>query len=178
MRPLPPLEYLGECVDFDAKAGTFIWKRRPPTHFCNLNAYGTWNSRWAGKPAFATINNSGYPAGMLDGTGYLAHRVVWKFLTGRDPAAEIDHIDGNPSNNKPSNLRSVSRSANMRNARLRTDNNSGVQGVHWDKGRRRWGVSIGNKTIGRFQSLDDAIAARKRAEKEEGGFHPNHGRAA
>jgi len=52
--------------------------------------------------------------------------------------------------------------------RVPTNNTSGVRGVSWDKESQKWRVSIGfqGKTInlGRFESYEDAVAARKAAE--------------
>lgn len=49
-------------------------------------------------------------------------------------------------------------------------NKSGVVGVNWDKSRGKWQASLrfkGHKyNLGRFDSFDDAVDARKAAEKE------------
>lgn len=49
-------------------------------------------------------------------------------------------------------------------------NKSGVVGVNWDKSRNKWQASIrfkGHKyNLGRFENFDDAVDARKKAEKE------------
>nr|WP_325051681.1 AP2 domain-containing protein [Sinorhizobium meliloti] len=71
---------------------------------------------------------------------------------------------------------------NMRNAKKPVTNTSGVPGVNWDKGRGKWLVRIGvgerkTRNLGRFDSFDAAIAARKSAERHHG-YHENHGRAA
>lgn len=92
-------------------------------------------------------------------------------MTGEDPN-EVDHIDGNRSNNKWSNLRNGTRSDNLRNIALKRNNTSGHHGVHFSKQRQQWTVTIG---VGSFDSKEEAIAARKRAE-EMLGYHPNHGR--
>jgi len=44
-----------------------------------------------------------------------AARVAWTMFTGKNPNGEIDHIDGNPSNNKIENLRDVTKSQNAMN---------------------------------------------------------------
>jgi hypothetical protein len=54
-------------------------------------------------------------------------------------------------------------------------NKSGVVGVNWDKSRGKWQASIrfqGHKyNLGRFDFIQDAIDARKEAEKQIfGGF--------
>src|SRR4051812_40825019 len=66
----------------------------------------------------------------IDYRGYLAHRLAWLYVHGRWPIGDIDHIDGNASNNAISNLREVSRSVNMQNQRrARSDSRTGLLGV-------------------------------------------------
>lgn len=95
---------------------------------------------------------AGQVAGGLGPTGYLrvrvngvyhsVHRVVWAMTYGQWPDHDIDHIDGNPLNNKPSNLRKSTQALNMRNTARRSDNTSGVKGVSWNKQRGMWRARI------------------------------------
>lgn len=82
----------------------------------------------------------------------------------------IDHINHNPNDNRRCNLRVVPLCFNNANSGIRATNKSGTTGICWETSRKRWRVVIGsmNRTIfiGRFKSLDDAIRARKAAEKE------------
>lgn len=60
------------------------------------------------------------------------HRIVWGLHYGKIPEGmQIDHIDGNPLNNKISNLRCVDNKTNARNQKFREGNTSGVCGVHY-----------------------------------------------
>lgn len=47
---------------------------------------------------------------------------------------------------------------------------SGVKGVSWDKEREKWVAQIQlqgiNYGLGRFEKLEDAVSARKKAEQE------------
>jgi hypothetical protein len=91
----------------------------------------------------------------------------------------VDHIDGNGSNNRLSNLRVVTHQENMRNTKLSSRNTSGTIGVWWSLSSERWQAQIRvenkNLYLGRYTNKDDAIEARKAAEIKYG-FHENHGR--
>lgn len=85
-------------------------------------------------------SKAGNAAGSLKATGaydftlrnrkYLNHRVIWYLFYGElDPDKEIDHLDGDPKNNKIDNLRLVHRTLNARNHKMLCINTSGVTGV-------------------------------------------------
>ena len=61
---------------------------------------------------------NGYIVLPLKNHRYFASRIAWKLYHGEDPQGDIDHIDGNRTNNRIENLRVVSRAENMRNAKL------------------------------------------------------------
>jgi hypothetical protein len=173
---------LHELLLYRPSTGQLFWKKRTVAMFAATDgrnaehACNQWNSRWAGKEAFTKVN-LGYRCGRLNYQYVLAHRVIWKMMTGEE-AKEIDHIDGNRSNNAWANLRSVTASLNRRNATRRSDNTSGYTGVTLDtRGRWRAGINIGGKLIhlGVFPTREEAASARKRAEADYG-FHTNHGR--
>lgn len=106
------------------------------------------------------------------------HRAIWTMVYGYW-AKEIDHINGDPQDNRLENLREVTHRENCLNGRRRSRNTSGANGVNWDASRNKWLVRIqtekGAVNRGRFDSFDDAVAARKAAEAEYG-YHENHGR--
>lgn len=61
---------------------------------------------------------------------YMAHRVVYELHFGPiDSQLVIDHIDGNPENNKIENLRLVGQSVNARNVKKNRNNKTGTSGV-------------------------------------------------
>lgn len=112
------------------------------------------------------------------GETYSIHRLIWLYMTGDWPKGQIDHIDGNGLNNEWGNLRDVPQSENVKNARLRHDNTSGVTGVTWHKRDKQWEVYINHNRkrhyLGKYDSLDEAVNVRKKAELDYG-FHSNHG---
>lgn len=72
----------------------------------------------------------GYKQLTIRGQSYLAHRIAWLYVYGVWPTNEIDHIDGNRSNNAITNLRVVARKGNNQNIkRSRVTNTVGVLGV-------------------------------------------------
>ena len=84
------------------------------------------------------------------------------------PEGYIDHINHDTLDNRKENLRLVSNSQNLLNARVRVDNKSGVKGVCMDKYRKKWEatIKVNYKKIylGRFEKFEDAVKARKEAE--------------
>ena len=64
-----------------------------------------------------TINKKGYVQFGHKGKCYLAHRIIWAIVYGEYPKHYIDHIDGNPSNNKLDNLRDATSAINQQNFR-------------------------------------------------------------
>lgn len=110
------------------------------------------------------------------------HRVIWQIHHGEIPQGlRIDHINGNRTDNRIENLRTVSITDNNRNAKLQHLNRSGIHGVYFLKKSSSFRVTIGVDgkclTLGHFKCFLDAAAARKSAELRYG-FHPNHGRSA
>jgi hypothetical protein len=134
-----------------------------------------------GRKAFVTQDTHGYLQGRVAGVLVLAHRAAWALHHGEWPNGQIDHINGNRTDNRIDNLRVVSATENARNATLRADNRSGVPGVGWHSRYKKWTARIGvqgrQKTIGYYATLAEAAAARRVAETEQG-YHRNHGRVS
>jgi hypothetical protein len=64
------------------------------------------------------INGGKYRVIFLLGHRHMEHRLAWLFHTGSWPLYDIDHIDGDRQNNRPSNLRDVPRKTNSENQRV------------------------------------------------------------
>lgn len=113
------------------------------------------------------------------GRNYAAHRLIALLVNRKNPDGQIDHIDGNGTNNLWTNLRITDRRGNARNQRLFATNTSGHPGVYWVKARSKWIANIRDNNgkrvfLGIFENKEDAINARKNAE-DELGYHKNHG---
>lgn len=96
------------------------------------------------------------------------HQLVAKaFIPNPNNYTEIDHIDRNTANNRVENLRWVNRSENCRNTKVRSDNTSGERGIYKPAGRDKFVLRIGEKHIGCYDTLEEAVADRERFEKGE-----------
>jgi len=84
----------------------------------------------------------------------------------------VDHIDGNPSNNRRDNLRICTASENMKNIKIRSNNKSGFMGVHYVDRIKRYHayITVNGKRInlGYYKNINDAVIARKEAEEKYG----------
>jgi hypothetical protein len=112
-----------------------------------------------------TKQSAGYIQILIDGKLYLAHRLAFLYITGSMPDKCIDHINQIRDDNRWSNLRVVSHSENLRNARISKRNTSGKLGVSFNTKSNKW-VAIGTqngkrKFLGYFANFDDAVLARE-----------------
>lgn len=175
---LPSPELLRKLLHCEASTGKLFWLQRPREMFVSDRAFNTWNSRFSGREAFL-VKSHGYLTGRIFYKTYRAHRVIWAIENSLWPKMEIDHINGDRSDNRICNLREVTSQENNRNLPISSSNTSGVIGVCWSRRESRWRahITIGNRHnhIGYFDRFSDAVAARKKAE-EHFGFHVNHGR--
>lgn len=172
---------LRQLLRYEPETGKLFWCERPREMFrCNRSC-STWNARFAGKEAFTADNGEGYRQGAIFGKLHYAHRVIWALHYGAWPSEIFDHRDGDRANNRIENLRDVSANINARNIRMSATNTSGVNGVRWDRERKKWAAFIWrdgrNRYLGRFETIGAAAAARKAAEIGRG-FTERHGEPA
>lgn len=176
------VETLRERLLYNEEDGSLTWL---PVDGCTFSSSVTarwWNSRFAGKRAFTTIDSKGYCVGRVNYVRLLAHRVAWALHYGEWPRDSVDHINGVPTDNRIENLRTCSHSENSRNRKIPTSNTSGAMGVCFRKRKGEGGVwqatiKVHGVTtnIGSFAKFEDAVEARKMAEIEHE-FHENHGK--
>lgn len=176
------VSYLAECFVADFQAGKLVWKQRPIEHFVDARSMRIWNTRYSGKQAGNIYKkNEGYwcyQVGIRK-VSYLLHQVLWALHNGRWPKGLIEHLDGNPFNNRIDNLKESNQSSNNKFLSKNRRNKSGVNGVFWDNRRGRW-------TLNKFESSDsrpylnstndffEAVCARKSYELKHG-CHERHG---
>jgi hypothetical protein len=110
------------------------------------------------------INGHGYRRISIKGREYPAHKVIWMWMTGTYPLNDIDHIDGDRSNNSWTNLRLSTRSQNLMNQGRKPNNKSGFKGVTSRGGSHSAQFRIGGKIvrIGSFSTAREAAEAYDR----------------
>jgi hypothetical protein len=160
-KPLPDQNYLRECFAYDPMTGILTWKERPRRHF--TGRYCGWNKRHAGKPT-STRLNMGYQSVKIDHDRFLTHRIIWKWMTGKDPAEVLDHINRDTTDNRWANLRETTRTGNNQHAlsgRKRKYNTYLPQGVYTDRGTIIAKIVVNRKAIrlGRFNTAQEAHEA-------------------
>ena len=147
---LPSPDVLRQLLDYDPETGKLYWKERPvdlvnagkasPAKHRSIT--DNWNKRFAGKEALTSLQSSGYRTGAVQCVPCVAHRVAFAIYHGHHAPEEIDHINGNKSDNRIVNLRAVSHGENAKNVSLYSSNKSGTPGVMWEPSHKAWGAKI------------------------------------
>lgn len=137
------------------------------------------NSRFKIGQVVGTKHHKGYLHTKINNENYSMHRLAWLYVYGKYPINNIDHIDGNPSNNRITNLRDVLQKDNAKNNKLSKNNKSGYNGVHYHKTNKKWIAYIASDSkfynIGSYDSKYEAYDARLKYELELfGEFSRNH----
>lgn len=160
-KPLPDADLLNQHLVYCPESGRLTWHPR---------------AGFGDGPALASPRRDGSLYGKFMGEQYSAHRIIWKMVHGTDPF-HIDHINGDPSDNRISNLRDVTPAENHRNRSMNSNNTSGIIGVSAKGDKWRAFAWVDNKAfvLGDFPTLPEAAAARQAAEKLLG-YHENHGK--
>jgi hypothetical protein len=175
---LLPASRLRNLLRYDPETGSMVWLIRGPDEDARAGRRAAFNKKFAWKEAF-TANSCGYRVGRIFDRMYKMHRVAWAIHYGAWPEGNIDHINGDKSDNRIQNLRLVDHVENARNTKTHAHNTSGHRGIHWYKAYGKWSAQIQvkgrNISLGYFGQKQDAIAARLAAESKYG-FHENNGR--
>jgi hypothetical protein len=94
-------EYLKSVLDYNKDTGEFTWI---------ISKSGV-----CGKNPVAGGLCHGYIRIRINGKKYFAHRLAWLYVYGSWPKNQLDHINGNRSDNRISNLRNVTNRENQQN---------------------------------------------------------------
>lgn len=186
-RTIPTPAQLRQLLRYEPETGQLFWRERTPdTVNCKrestrVRICKNWNARYAGKEVLQTASIRGHAYISVMCVKCLTHRVAWAVYHGEWPRFEIDHINGDQTDNRLENLRDVPHMENMRNCQMDHRNSTGQTGVWWDKSRGVFQAYITERrsriALGRFKTIEEAVAARKAAELVLG-FHRNHGRSS
>ena len=156
MQKVIAAERLRAVLQYDSLTGVFTWTE--PTSF-RVRRGDT-----------AGVRKEGYTFIGIDGRQYGAHRLAVLYVTGVFPDREVDHMNGDRSDNRFENLRLVSHKMNMQNERRpRRNNSTGFMGVSFCKktGKFRAFLSVDGKSshLGRFNTPEEAHAAYTEAKR-------------
>lgn len=150
-------QYLKDNFNYDQKTGLFVRTKKTGTN-TKIGIPLVWNK------------GNGYIFFSVQNKLQLAHRMAWLYIYGEIPLMNIDHINGNKSDNRITNLRMANQSQNTANSCLSKLNTSGAKGVFWLKDAKKWRASVMVNykfiTLGRFDNIDDAIKAREVGAKK------------
>ena len=138
-------EFLNQI--FEYRDGELYWKIKPS------------NSVKIGNKAGCLDTSNGYYVVRIKGKMHGLHRIVFAMHYDVFPKM-IDHIDGNPKNNKIENLRKADDKQNQWNQKLHSRNTSGFKNVFFRKDKKKWAcrLQVNGKTISRgaFNTPEEA----------------------
>lgn len=144
-------EQLKSVIKYIPVCGLFLWTHNYPG--------------FKGGTVAGWTKRGGYTYLSIYGKTYLAHRLAWLYTYGEWPPAQIDHIDGDPSNNRIENLRLATGSENQQNRKIASNNTSGAKGVSKIGNRFRAQIKVFGKlrNLGTYGTLNEAADAYKAA---------------
>ena len=152
-----------EILDYVPESGKFYWKKR------------TSNRIHVGDEA-GHIGPNGYVMIGIKGVIYYGHRLAWLYMTGNWPKDQIDHKNGDRSNNRIENLREATNADNCQNKRTSIKSNKSTKllgsYLHKPSGRFIAAIGIGGKSkyLGYFDTAEQAHLEYVKAKRELHGF--------
>lgn len=151
-------KFLRTILHYDVETGVFTW------------LVGNKRSVRAGDTANSLHKSTGYLRVKIKGRQFVLHRLAWQYVYGNHPATEIDHINGDRSDNRLSNLREATSANNNWNRKISVRNSSGKKGVCWNKKAGKWQAQIGHAYgrtyLGVFDTPEEAHRAYTREAKK------------
>lgn len=149
-------ERLAELLSYSSETGEFRWLvKRPNSKNGPGSIAGTIKDR---------KSENKYLLIWIDGVLHRAHRLAWLYVYGSWPTDNIDHINGDGTDNRLSNLRECNQQQNNGNhQRLNRTNTSGYRGVTWKSDKKKWKayININNRQthVGYFDTKEAAYEA-------------------
>ena len=168
------------------------WRRGP--NAIEIDGNTTWIilSDSLGQPCGrAAVDTSSYDKvkhlrwGLLDPRGYVVHNksktFLHRLLTGAEEGQDVDHIDGDPLNNRGRSMRVVSHALNCQNV-LRRPENPAIRNVYFvpkNNKTRPWRVQTllsGKVTFGGYFATREEAEATAKILREDTFSHHNESR--
>lgn len=158
-RELLELAEVMRLLNYESETGLFIWRESNS----NVSPVGSIAGR--------SVNSDGYRQICINSRHYKAHRLAWFYVHGSWPD-QIDHINGDRSDNRICNLRNVTSVENTQNQRVpHCNNRSGYLGVSKrTDGRFQADIRVDGekKYLGNYETPEEASAAYIAAKRK---FH-------
>lgn len=168
----PTIERLRYVLAYDPETGRLTWRvRMGPRGKAGAEA-GSVTNLTAAHPTWKP-HRTRYVK--VDGACLLAHRIAWALHYGNWPpdGLDIDHVNGDPLDNRIANLRAVTRAENIQNQRqAKNTNRTRRLGVTLFRGKylaqiKAFGVK---HFLGNFDDPDEAARAYLAAKAR---LHPS-----
>lgn len=152
---LPTAERIREAFNYNPDTGAITWRIRAARN-TKIGAVAGWRIP------------DGYSRVNLDKMTLSGSHVAWVYMTGKWPDEMIDHIDGDPTNDRFANLREATNGQNQCNAKRRCSNTSGMKGVCRNKNSWMALIAVNKKRhyLGTFPTREQAFEAYSAAAKE------------
>ena len=154
---------LKQYLSYDPETGIFI--RKEPTKGTRVGSViGSKRSK----------KDNDYIATSIDGEKCYLHRLAFLYMTGSFPKNNVDHINGDKTDNRFANLREATVSQNGMNRPKQSNNKSGYKGVCWEASRNKWKAQIKSRFIGYYDTAEEAFKSyTKEAERIFGEYNHN-----
>ena len=142
----PSAEVLKAHFDYRPDTGVLIRKKLPDGSHSSKHHEKRWNTCFADKPAGSELYT---PYGQKSkiqvsfmGSTLAAHKIAWAIHHGSLPSGFIDHINGDPFDNRISNLRVCNNTANQWNRGISSRSTSMAKGVSWCARVSKWKATV------------------------------------
>lgn len=114
----------------------------------SVHPSGSWSKR-----TFGYNNGRGYLLVIIKRKRFRVHRLIARAFLGVEPKDhQVDHINGNRSDNVPSNLRYVTMGQNLRGYQ-KVNGRSKYRGVYFKKNNDKWCASVGTTSNGEHKKI-------------------------
>jgi hypothetical protein len=147
-------ERLTYCPD----SGNLLWRPKSGDTWRER----AWNTSYAGTVA-GSREVMGYLVVGVFGKLWKTHRIAWAIYYGEWPKEELDHINGDRTDNRIANLRAATRQENCQNLVTKQGVIRGHMAVHRHKKWRKWQaricVNYKRINLGMFDTPEEAYQA-------------------